>query len=539
MGPVLGAVGKFIAAIFIGTSAGGAYALAVNVARLGLLAVTAKLSAPKLDLTEQAVTKALTIRDPIAPQKFIYGEDMVSGPLNFANVAGTDNSQLFLVVNMVGHECDSVVGYRVDDTDVPLTDLSGAEEGNFIGGKFNGVGRIDRKLGTLTQTLDNQLDTHFPTLFQTNHTGRGWAYCIFRFDLIEGSEDVFKTQPQNVRTTWRGKKVYDPRLDDTNGGSGPHRLADSSTWEWSDNSALCLADYIRDDKFGMREEDDRVNWPKVITAADICDELVTVPPASPTTTQNRYTCNATFNSTQARGEVKDELLNSMLGRMIFSQGQWHMWAGAAITPDVTLTEANLRGSIQLEASTPSRDRYNRVRGKFIDASRNYVASQYPEQRSSTFETEDGGELLEEVADFLSCNNDFEAQRKAIITLKKSRNQRVLVFVGNFSCFRIQPGTTVLLTIAELGFAGEKFFVTEWKLTPDGVDLTMVRRTTRLERSGCRRLHSALSHRRADFCRPRCAGTDLLLRHAVGDRGISADVDESAGVDLRCDRGLGV
>lgn len=28
------------------------------------------------------------------------------------------------------------------------------------------------------------------------------------------------------------------------GGSGSHRLNDDTTWEWSDNPALCVADYL-------------------------------------------------------------------------------------------------------------------------------------------------------------------------------------------------------------------------------------------------------------------------------------------------------
>ncbi len=472
MGPFLAVVGKFIAAIFIGAGAGASagYVLAVNIARVGLLALVAKLTAPKLDLTQTAVIKSLTIRDPIAPQAFVYGEDMLSGPIIFSNVAGLDNRDIYILIALTGHEVDSVTKYRIDDEDIPLTDLSGSEDGDVTGGKFSGVARVDFRHGTSTQVVIPSLTSVFPSLFGANHTGRGWSYMLWEFNLIEGQEDVFKTQPGNIRAIVKGKKVYDPRLDDTNGGTGPHRLATPSTWEWSHNPALCLVDFIRDDKFGMKEEDDRIDWPMVITAADVCEELVAIPTAA---TQERYTCNVTFQATQTRGAVRDELLGSMMGRMVFSQGLWKIWAGEAVVADVTITEANLKGAVQLQASTPSRDRYNRVRGKHIDAARDYTAAAYVEQRSSTFETEDGGEVREIVADFMSTNNDFEAQRKAIITLKQSRNQRVVMFQGNYSCFRIQAGATVDLDIAEYGFAGEKFFVTEWKLAVDGIELTLV------------------------------------------------------------------
>ncbi len=474
--PFTAAIATFIKAIFIGASAGAstAYIFAVNVARLGLLALSAKLTAPKLDLSEAAIAKSLTIRDPLAPQRFGYGEDQVSGPIIFSNVAGSENRDLYIVIAMLGHEIDSVTKYRIDDLDIPLSDLSGAEDGTVDSGDLAGVAEVVIRKGTTTQAAISNLTSVFSGLFGANHTGRGWTYMMWKFSLVEGSEDRFKTQPQNIRAVMKMRKVYDPRLDSTNGGSGSHRLADDTTWEWSDNPAICLADYIRDDKFGMREEDDRIDWPKVITSADVCDEQVLIPPAaSPSNFHNRYTCNATFSANETRGTVRDELLGAMLGRMVFSQGLWRMWAGEAITPDVTLTEANLAGAVTLEASTASDNRYNRVRGKFIDASRNYTAAPYPEARSSTFVTADGGEVREQVADFTSTNNEFEAQRKAIITLKQSRNQRIVVLQGNYSCFRIQPGTTVLLDIAEYGFSGEKFFVSEWKLSTNGIELTLV------------------------------------------------------------------
>lgn len=473
------AIAGFIKAIFVGTTVGATiagttvtigYVLAINVARLALLALVAKLTQPKLDLNARATTKTLTFADTIAPQAFGYGEDMLSGPMIFANTAGTDNRDLYMMVALVGHEVDSVISYRIDDLNITLGQLSGSEDGDVTGGDYDGVARVDFRHGTSTQVVISSLTSVFPSQFNSAHTGRGWSYMLWEFNLVEGKEEVFKNQPRNLRVRLRLKKIYDPRLDDTNGGTGPHRLDTPSTWEWSHNPALCLADFMRDDKFGMKEEDDRIDWPRVITAADICEELVDIPTAQ---TQERYTCNAIFFADQQRMAVRDEILGSMMGRIVFSQGVWRMWAGAAVAATVTLTEANLAGGVQLQASAPSRERYNRVRGKFVDPTRNYTASAYPEARSAAFVTEDGGEVLPQIADFTSSNTEYEAQRKAIITLKQSRNMRVLVFQGNYSCFRLQTGATVDIDIAEYGFAGEKFFITEWKMSADGIELTLV------------------------------------------------------------------
>ena len=313
MGPVLGAIGTFIKAIFIGTgfivTAGGtvgtAYILGVNLARVALLAIVAKITAPTLSLSKRAQTKTFTVRDPIAPQAFVYGEDMISGPILFSNTAGTINQDLFILIALTGHEVDSVISYRIDDTDIPLSDITGAFHGFVDGGVYAGVAKVTFAFGTDSQTAFADLTSTFSTLFNSAHTGRGWSYMLWDFNIVEGLEDAFKNQPKNIRGVVRGKIIYDPRLDTGGAGDDPDNAAFAA---WSDNPALCLADFIRDDKFGMREENDRIDWDMVETAADVCDELVAIPTAA---TQKRYTCNATFFATEQRLSVRNELLGSM------------------------------------------------------------------------------------------------------------------------------------------------------------------------------------------------------------------------------------
>ena len=488
MGPVLG----FLGAVLFGTAAGASalYVLAVNLARIALLSLASKLTAPKLDLTETASSKLLTVRGTVQPQGFTYGEDMISGPLIWAQVAGEGNNDLHRIVAMHGREIESIVSYRIDDDDISIGspgDMASAAA-DVTGGKFAGVMTIDRKLGSTTQTAIAAMTSAFSDLWTSAHRARGWSLMYAKMTLETGNIAYENGIPQNLRAVVRGHLIYDPRLDSTQVidsstspdtfGSGAHRQADDTTWEWSENPALILSDFIRFDIVGMGEEDDRVDWELCAEAADICDELVDIPPvASPSNTQKRYTCNVTFFANRSRDEVKEMIETSMLGRTVFSQGQWKMWAGAAYTPDVILTEANLAGAIQMQASTGSQDRYNRVRGKFIDPTRNYTAAVYPEQRNATFEADDT-EVRYNIFDINTCNTSFEAQRDAIIRLRQSRLQRTMVFSGNWSCFRVQPGSIVQLSVSELGLDTSpltKWFVTEWALQKDmsGVSLTMV------------------------------------------------------------------
>ncbi len=75
----------------------------------------------------------------------------------------------------------------------------------------------------------------------------------------------------NVSARLYGRRVYDPRKDSTAGGSGSHRLADSTTWAWSDCPALCLADWCANPVYGAGEP---VQWASVPSAADANDSPV-------------------------------------------------------------------------------------------------------------------------------------------------------------------------------------------------------------------------------------------------------------------------
>lgn len=70
--------------------------------------------------------------------------------------------------------------------------------------------------------------------------------------------------PDGIVAYIKGRKVFDPR-DHAQQNDLP------STWKWSDNAALCLADFLGNFQYGYRR---RVLQESVITVADINDELL-------------------------------------------------------------------------------------------------------------------------------------------------------------------------------------------------------------------------------------------------------------------------
>ncbi len=101
------------------------------------------------------------------------------------------------------------------------------------------------------------------------YPGRSYAALAFSSDPSNQLDFT------NLKWTIKGRKVYDPRKDSTNGGVGTHRLNDPTTWEWSENAMLCTADFVRCKYVGIGAGPNGIDWSSVARIANICDQLNT------------------------------------------------------------------------------------------------------------------------------------------------------------------------------------------------------------------------------------------------------------------------
>ena len=56
-----------------------------------------------------------TVKSTTEPQKIIYGEALVSGPISFIGLSGTDNSDLYQTIVLAGHEVTEITDIHMDD----------------------------------------------------------------------------------------------------------------------------------------------------------------------------------------------------------------------------------------------------------------------------------------------------------------------------------------------------------------------------------------------------------------------------------------
>jgi hypothetical protein len=179
----------------------------------------------------------------------VYGRDRLGGLVLNVLPAAAGSSTLLVQV-LWSFACDGLEDVRWSDQPLP----AGAT--------------VTHYLGTQT-TPDAALVAAFAAQSITyTSTLNGYCYSVFAIPVrLFSGELAFSA-------TIRGERVYDPRQDSTNGGSGSQRLATPSTWTWSDNPALALADLLRDTTYGAGRT---VNWASVITAANHCDALIGSP----------------------------------------------------------------------------------------------------------------------------------------------------------------------------------------------------------------------------------------------------------------------
>ena len=477
---VLATVG-YTAAALVGASISYGAALALG----GALLVAGTFAAKKvMDLFEVEMPKIdtdrsrqATVKSTTEPYKIIYGQTLVSGPIAFVGTANTDNKDLYYAIALAGHEVNDITDMHFDDVVIPDSEIGG---GSSSGGNVTGSGifgpknsktivKINKYLGTSTQAADSDLVAAF-TGWTSAHQGKGIAYIVTKWTLDEDSQETWdKYTPQNIKALVQGKKLYDPRLEYAAVSTYGQDITNASYIAYGDNPALCLVDYLINADYGMGIAASKIDWPAVVTAANGCDVSVSVPGGS----QSRFTCNGVLFGTDSHRTNINKLLSSMNGMLSYVNGKYVMRAGIYEAPAISLNEDDLISGLSIKTSLERGDRFNTIKGVFIDPSQNYKSTEFPEVQLADAVTRDNGEVLDKEIALNMTNSSYMAQRISNKLIQLSDQQKVVTFPANLSAMRVAVGDRVQVSIDELSWSNKVFQCLGWTFSEEGgVNLTL-------------------------------------------------------------------
>jgi len=376
--------------------------------------------------------------------QIIYGTVRVGGVRVYDASTGTNNNFLHRIIAYAGHQIN---GYDYIYLNDEIVTLDGS--GNVISpARYNGYVRIKRYYGTAAQTADPDLIAETAALtdgkWTSAHRLQGIAYLYVRFQY---NADVFPNGIPTVSATISGKPVYDPRTGLTT---------------YSNNPALCLRDYLTSDH-GFAQPASRISDTQVITAANICDELVNG--------NKRYTCDGSFVTSFAPNQILSDMLTSMGGLLWYSQGKWRMKAAKYVTPTVTLDEGDLRSGLTLSTRHSRRSNFNTIKGTFKGAESDWQEADYPAITSSVYLTADNNIVSTLDYPLPFTTSSVTAQRIANIALRRNREQ--LTFSASFGlkALQVEVGDFVYINNTRFGWSNKVFEVTNWSFgLVDGLDL---------------------------------------------------------------------
>jgi hypothetical protein len=421
---------------------------------------------------EEVITyqdKTVTTKQAIAPRKVIYGQTRVGGTIVYMETTGRNlgfidgqpitesNAYLHLVIAFAGHEVsafdnngtDGIVYFNDESVSYSLS------TGVANGGNYSGKAKVQVKLGTDNQTVFSDLDSA-STLWTSNHRLRGIACAYIR---LEYDANVYMNGIPNISFKINGKKVYDPR---------------TATTVFSQNPALCLADYLCDTRYGLGADyATEIDETALTAAANICDQNITLAAGG---TEKRYSLNGTFDTSVAPETVISDMLSAMAGKLVFTNGKWTILAGAYNSPSLTFDEDDLRSGLKIQSLVSRRELFNGVKGTFTSSLDNYIASDFPPVISDTYIAQDNDEEIIKSIQLPFTTSPSMAQRLAKIELLKARQQISLVLPLKLIGLKANVGDVIYVRNTRLGWVDKTFEVVSSTVVFDndaiGVDLEL-------------------------------------------------------------------
>ncbi|MBB4152896.1 hypothetical protein GGQ80_000784 [Sphingomonas jinjuensis] len=370
------------------------------------------------------------------PRMAVFGDVVVGGSLldgfNYGGEFGTDWEVLPIAI--ADHRCEALVGFYLGDVYVPFA-------GNGPVAGYNGQLVVRWYDGSANAAADPTLVAHGSWSAADRLAGVAYVVVAYKADDPEAEHPVWPGGRPSFQWRVKGKRCYDPRLDDTvAGGAGPQRWANPATWTWTDNLAVCRYNWVRG--IFARDQVDRPEQllvgrglnpaeappERVAAPANLCDELVALKLGG---SERRYRVAAAIASDEAAVDVELKFAAACGGIITQPEGSVEIEPGQARAVVAEITDDDIlvgkKVTFSLYRSESDEEWCNTVVGTYVEPAQQWKKHAAPVRRVHADILEDGRPRERKLAlDYVTSGT--QAQRCAEIARRLGR----LTATGGFS-----------------------------------------------------------------------------------------------------------
>ena len=398
--------------------------------------------------------------DPNTPWQVIYGDTQVGGTITFIHTSGPTGASaqkdlyLHLIITIAAHEINCIRNIYFNNYGVSWdTDLTTRPTGLVEAtGLFAGLVKLQINYGSDSQSalsvpVADTTGDDFPVgaKWTSNHRQRGHAHVYLR---LKWHETIFKDGMPDITFRVSGKyNVVDPRTSTNSPGAA--------------NAAMVLYDYMTNTRWGLGASASEFNTTRLLQAVDDCEDSISLAGGG---TENRYLINTHFGADASPGIVIEDMLASMHARLPYTEGKFSLLVGKERPSTIlTITADMILSDINIVTKTPRSDNFNAVRGTFIAHTNSDEESDFPVVKNSTYETEDGSRIYEDMT-FTMVTSATAVQRLAKIELESIRQGILVEFTARLDVYQAEPGEWVEVTYDRFGWTDKVFEVIRSALT---------------------------------------------------------------------------
>ncbi|MBL6853712.1 MAG: hypothetical protein ISQ86_10020, partial [Alphaproteobacteria bacterium] len=354
---------------------------------------------------------------------------------------------------------DASLGWRVRYSIDPVTSQPGTDYTNKMWIKFYS--------GADGQAADTWLHTALGSQWPATSVGQNVCYaritCIY-------DQNVFSGIPR-VEFILRGAKLYDRRLDSTNGGSGSQRWGTPSTYAFSENPCVIAENIARGIFVGgvlfygasaIESELPAASWTAAMNA---CDESVSLKAGG---SELRYRVGGQTAVNRDATSFLGTVATSMAGYIGTGAGSIAAFPGVSASAAVSITDDDIM-ALEAYEHAPKfgfDGLKNAVFGTFLDPSQNWSIASLPKRTSNDDIATDGGIELGDTYQFDMVHSGTQGQRLMEIFRRRNRRQLAHTITLRPAAMVIERGDWISWTSAQWSYTAKTFLVVGASVKPN-------------------------------------------------------------------------